>query len=68
MRIILSGEPRELESADNLHDLLAHIAIDPSKNGIAIARNGVVIPKKNWENEPLADGDAIEIVRASQGG
>jgi len=68
MRITLSGEVREFDKTDRLHDLLSHIGIDPNKNGIAIARNGTVIPKKNWQEEPLDDGDSIEIVRASQGG
>jgi sulfur carrier protein len=68
MRIKLSGELQEFDKADKLQELLSHIGIDPNKNGIAIARNGVVIPKKNWQTEPLADGDWVEIVRASQGG
>ena len=68
MKLIISGEVMEVEGAKSLHDLLAQIGIDTEKNGIAVARNGTVVPKKSWRDEHVNDGDAIEIVRASQGG
>ncbi len=68
MRIRLAGELREFDEAHSINAFLSLINIDATKNGIAIARNGVVIPKAKWQTEPLADGDSIEIVRASQGG
>jgi sulfur carrier protein len=47
-------------------DLVAQWCASP--RGIAVARNGDVIPKSSWETTPLAPGDRIEIVTAAAGG
>jgi sulfur carrier protein len=36
--------------------------------GIAIALNGSVVPRAAWRETRLKPGDAVEIVRARQGG
>lgn len=36
--------------------------------GIAIALNGSVVPRAVWRETTLRSGDAVEIVRARQGG
>jgi sulfur carrier protein len=36
--------------------------------GVAIAVNGAVVPRAAWRATRLRAGDAIEIVRAKQGG
>ena len=40
----------------------------PSPKGIAVARNGEVVPRSTWADTPLQDGDEIEIVTAAAGG
>jgi sulfur carrier protein len=40
----------------------------PSPKGIAVARNGEVVPKSTWGQTQLFDDDRIEIVTASAGG
>ncbi len=40
----------------------------PSTRGVAVARNGEVVPKSRWDEEVLVDGDRIEIVTAAAGG
>ncbi len=40
----------------------------PSPRGVAVARNGVVVPRSRWSDEPVAAGDALEIVTAAAGG
>jgi sulfur carrier protein len=40
----------------------------PSPRGIAVARNGDVVPKSAWSDTELIPGDAIEIVTAAAGG
>jgi sulfur carrier protein len=39
-----------------------------SDRGIAVARNGEVVPKSGWSSERVADGDSIEILSAAAGG
>jgi sulfur carrier protein len=36
--------------------------------GVAVALNGAVVPRAEWERTPLRAGDAVEVVRARQGG
>lgn len=36
--------------------------------GVAVALNGAVVPRGRWGETPLAAGDAVDIVRAFQGG
>ena len=35
--------------------------------GTAVAVNGEVVPRSEW-NRPLRDGDAVEVLTATQGG
>lgn len=36
--------------------------------GVAVAVNGVVVPRAAWPRTRLAAGDMVEIVQAKQGG
>ena len=47
-------------------DLLKERCGDQVK-GVAIARNGSILTKENWQ-KPLSSGDKIEIIVATQGG
>ncbi|MHB1517096.1 MAG: sulfur carrier protein ThiS [Acidimicrobiales bacterium] len=40
----------------------------PTDRGIAVARNGVVVPKSEWDSTLLHPGDTVEIVTAAAGG
>ena len=63
--IHVNGES-EMLGAATLAALLEEKAIDA--RGIAIALNGSVVPRAAWRETTLKPGDAIEIVRARQGG
>ena len=65
--ILVNGEPKRLAAA-TLAELLRDLGQDPSRGGIAVALNGEVIPRGRWAETGLADGDAVEIVGAVQGG
>jgi sulfur carrier protein len=65
--IRVNGETEPF-AATTLADLLADKAIDTGQRGIAVALNGVVVPRAAWPVMPLQPGDAVEIVRARQGG
>jgi sulfur carrier protein len=65
--IRINGEVAPLETP-TLAALLAARAIAPERRGIAIALNGSVVPRAQWDTTALKPGDAIEIVVARQGG
>ncbi len=39
-----------------------------SAAGVAVARNGEVVPRSAWDATPLVGGDEVEIVAAAAGG
>jgi sulfur carrier protein len=49
-------------------ELLHRRGLDPAVRGLAVAVNGAVLPRRQWESERLAAGDDIEIVRPFGGG
>ena len=56
----------EMLAVATLAALLEEKEIDA--RGIAIALNGSVVPRAAWCETTLKPGDAVEIVRARQGG
>ena len=66
MRILLNGDPFELEGPVTVEGLLAHLDIDPRT--VAVERNLVVVKKAAFGDTPVADGDQIEIVNFVGGG
>ena len=74
--IRLNGKPHDISSGGparparpfRLLDLLAAQGIAPDARGVAVARNGTVVPRARWPETPLEDGDDIEIVKIMQGG
>lgn len=65
INIRLNGEPVEIESA-TIQELLQRRFLDG--NGVAVALNGEVVPRAQYESTPLHGGDDMEIVHAVQGG
>lgn len=66
MQIILNGEPRDLAQGVTLTDLLAEVGRDPRT--VAVEYNGEILPRRDFADLDLADGDRLEIVHFVQGG
>lgn len=63
----VNGEDRDVTAA-TVFDLLLAEEVDPKARFVAVALNGVVVPRGQWEQEPVKDGDEIEIVTPAPGG
>ncbi len=63
----VNGEDRDV-SAATVFDLLLAEDVDPKARFVAVAINGVVVPRGQWERAPVKDGDEIEIVTPAPGG
>lgn len=65
-KLIVNGESStfvpELAQLLEEHDISAH------SKGVAVARNGVIVPRQQWAGTQLQPGDRIDIVGAVQGG
>ena len=68
MMIVLNGEPREAPTGTTVAELIAAAGIEPERRGIAVAVDGEVVPRSEWETALLADGARIEVLQAVAGG
>ncbi|MDP2357946.1 MAG: sulfur carrier protein ThiS [Beijerinckiaceae bacterium] len=70
MRLHINGQPREANAAtlNEIWEVEARMKEIDSPRGFAIALNGRVVPKNQWPDTPISDGDQIEIIRALSGG
>jgi sulfur carrier protein len=62
----LNGEPRELTGASVVADAVT--LLTSATTGIAVAVDGVVIPRSLWASTVLLDGARVEVLTAVQGG
>ncbi|KKW69042.1 hypothetical protein AAV94_01115 [Lampropedia cohaerens] len=75
--IQLNGQPY-VTSAPDVLALVAELLGKPLRSdgscasgarlGVAVAVNGVVVPRVQWQGTPVAAGQRIEVVTAKQGG
>ncbi len=66
MRVTVNGECRAMPGPITVADLVSEVT--GQTRGIAVAVNGDVVPRTVWTERALADGDAVEILTAVQGG
>jgi sulfur carrier protein len=80
IQLIVNGQPQFVpvvhksesltQSADNpvlnINQLLEHMGLQGKR--IAVERNGEIVPRSEFEQPILADGDRLEIVVAVGGG
>lgn len=68
MQILLNGEKRTVESGTTVRDVVEMLDIEPTRGGVAVAVNRQVVSRGDWSDQPLEDGDRIEVLNAVQGG
>lgn len=64
----VNGAPEELEPDTDVEALVARILGTESSQGLAVALNGEVVLRAEWASVVVQDRDAVEIIRATQGG
>jgi thiamine biosynthesis protein ThiS len=64
--LTVNGKRRELEGETDLVGFLRALEVDA--RGVAVARNGEVVPRDRYAEVRLRDGDVLEIVRMVGGG
>lgn len=67
IEVRVNGQPEVLADAAML-SLLARYDITLETHGVAVALNGTVLPRNQWDATRLNASDRIEIVHARQGG
>ncbi len=66
MRILLNGEPYELNDGQSVADLLARLELTGRR--VAVELNLDIVPRSQHASTLLAEGDRLEVVHAIGGG
>lgn len=67
MQLTINGKPRSFEQAIfSVADLVSALSLEGKR--LAIERNGEIVPRSQFAQTQLADGDKLEIVGAVGGG
>jgi sulfur carrier protein len=65
--VFVNGEPRERTGA-TVAELLADLGVETSARGVAVAVDGEVIPRAEWGERRVNEGERVEALSAMQGG
>lgn len=68
MMIELNGVAAELPDGASVAQAVAATGAEAQRRGVAVAVEGEVVPRGEWEATNLREGQAVEVVRAIQGG
>jgi thiamine biosynthesis protein ThiS len=69
MLLVLNGQSRDfpqLAPGANLQDLVAGLNLKGDR--IAVEHNGAIVPRTEWSNTSLSEGDRLEVVHFVGGG
>jgi sulfur carrier protein len=64
----LNGDRVELDEGASVADAVAAAGADSGRRGVAVAVDGEVVPRSEWEGTRLRGGQKVEVVEAIQGG
>jgi len=64
----LNGRPEKLPDGATVADAVKVVGVDGEPRGVAVAVDGEVVRRTDWGTTTLTDKQAVEVVRAVQGG
>ena len=65
--IFLNGEPRDREGA-TIAELLVDLGVEDRARGVAVAVDGEIVPRAEWDERRINEGERVEALSAMQGG
>jgi sulfur carrier protein len=66
--VSVNGEATEIEDGATVAAVVKLLDLPGIRRGIAVAVNAEVVPRAEWEERVLAEGERVEVVSAVQGG
>jgi sulfur carrier protein len=68
VEVQLNGEPRELPDGATVETAMREAGATGNGRGVAVAVDGEVVPRGEWDSTRLREGQQVEVLRAVQGG
>jgi sulfur carrier protein len=66
MKVQINGESRDFQSSLLLSTLIEQLGMKPDRVAVELNRN--IVPRSQWADTPVAEGDRLEIVQFVGGG
>jgi len=66
MKVFVNGQEKSCSASLTLFNLL--IELEQANKRVAVEVNGEIVPRSDYENKLVVDGDKIEIINAVGGG
>ena len=66
--VLINGEERQLPRAATVAVAVREAGVEPEGRGVAVAVDGEVVPRGEWQEMELRDGQQAEVLHAVQGG
>jgi sulfur carrier protein len=66
--IVVNGESANLQPSEKLAGVLASLGLTVQARGVAVAVDGEVVPRAEWETRALGEHARVEVLTAMQGG
>ncbi len=66
MKLIINGEERTLEGVNNVAQLIDSLGIKGDRVAVELNRN--IVPRAQWMESSLKEGDRLEVVHFVGGG
>jgi sulfur carrier protein len=67
VKIALNGRTVEIPAEATVSDAVEASGAE-ARRGVAVAVEGEVVPRSEWDSTPLRDGQQVEVLHAVQGG
>ena len=68
MIVHVNGQAREVGAGATVSSVVASLGADRAPRGVAVAVDAEVVPRGEWDERELRDGERVEVVTAIQGG
>ena len=70
MNVMINGTTCQLRDGARVEDAIAASGarVDASRRGVAVAVDGEVVPRGEWDTTSLSEGMKVEVLQAVQGG
>jgi sulfur carrier protein len=66
--VTLNGRRRELPRGATVEAAVRHSGAPEAGHGVAVAVDGEIVPRAEWQRTKLREGQRVEVLRAVQGG
>jgi sulfur carrier protein len=66
--ISLNGQDSDVRAGESVAEVLGRLDVPSDARGVAVAVDGEVVPRAQWESFLLRDQARVEVLTAMQGG